>query len=65
MKNELSEFLIFLNSGGVNSDIVKIPLNYFFLNILDIFDSIIIKMFPRIFSLNRSVILKKINYSKD
>ena len=65
LKNELSEFLIFLNSGGVNSDIVKIPLNNFLLNILDIFDSIIIKMFPRIFSLNRSVILKKINYNKD
>ena len=64
LKNELSEFFIFLNSGGVNSNIFKIPLNNFFLNILDIIDTLLIKLFPRIFSLNRSVILKKINGNK-
>ena len=26
LKNELSEFIIFINSGGVNSDIFKISL---------------------------------------
>ena len=30
IKNELSEFFIFINSGGVNADIKKIPMNNFF-----------------------------------
>ena len=59
-KNELSEFFIFINSGGVNSDIFKIPLNYPALKILDLIDWILIKIFPRIFALNRSIVLKKI-----
>ena len=64
LKNELSEFFIFLNSGGVNSNIFKLPLNFFFLNILNIVDDFLVKFFPRIFALNRSVVLKKINYNK-
>ena len=59
LKNELSEFLIFINSGGVNSDIFKVPLNNPVLKILDFIDWILIKIFPRVFALNRSVVLKK------
>ena len=60
LKNELSEFFIFLNSGGVNSNIKKIPLNNFFLSILNQIDNLLIKIFPSVFALNRSVVLKKI-----
>ena len=59
LKNELSEFFIFVNSGGVNSDIIKIPMNEFFLNCLNLIDKILIKFLPGIFALNRSVVLKK------
>ena len=64
LKNELSEFFIFLNSGGVNSNIFKLPLNYFFLDMLNVIDKILVSFFPRIFALNRSVVLKKISYNK-
>tara|TARA_Y100000590_G_scaffold34957_1_gene38040 strand:+ start:14396 stop:15190 length:795 start_codon:yes stop_codon:yes gene_type:complete len=60
IKNDLSEFFIFINSGGVNNDIIFIPLPKLFLKILNILDSILIYLFPSIFALNRSVILKKI-----
>ena len=60
IKNDLSEFFIFINSGGVNADIKKIPMNNFFLEIMNFIDKILIKFFPRVFALNRSVVLKKI-----
>ena len=60
IKNELSEFFIFINSGGVNADIKKIPMNNFFLNIMNIIDKVLVKFFPKVFALNRSVVLKKI-----
>ena len=63
LKNELSEFLIFINSGGVNSNIPKIPLNNFFLNIINLIDNFLILIFPSIFALNRSVVLQKIKSS--
>ena len=59
VKNELSEFLIFLNSGGVVQKTFHLPLNKFFFNILDFIDNILISIFPNIFALGRSVILKK------
>jgi SAM-dependent methyltransferase len=59
-KNTLSEFFIFLNSGGVNTKFSCLPLNNFFLKIVDIIDKILIYFFPSIFALNRSIILKKI-----
>jgi hypothetical protein len=59
-KNTLSEFFIFLNSGGVNTKFSCLPLNDFFLKILNIIDKILIYFFPSIFALNRSIILKKI-----
>ncbi len=60
-KNKLSEFFIFLNSGGVNSSFFHIRLNNFFLNVLNIFDNILVFFLPNIFALNRTTVLKKIN----
>lgn len=58
-KNETNEFLIFLNSGGNSIEAPHIKLNYTFLNIIDFFDNFITKLFPKVFSLNRSILLKK------
>lgn len=60
-KNKLSEFIIFLNSGGVNTNVPRLPLNNTFLKFLNIIDIILIFFFPNIFALNRSVVLEKIN----
>ena len=59
--NKLNEFSVFLNSGGVVSESPFIPLNNFFLKILDIIDDFLILIFPRVFALNRRVVLKKIS----
>jgi len=59
-KNYLSEFLVFFNSGGLNSTFFHIKLNKFFLTIVDHFDRVLISLFPSIFALNRSVVLRKI-----
>ena len=61
-KNYVSEFLIFLNSGGVNSSFFNLKLNNFFLNIVDFIDKILILFFPNLFALNRTIILRKINF---
>tara|TARA_B110000971_G_scaffold221512_1_gene268961 strand:- start:1373 stop:2167 length:795 start_codon:yes stop_codon:yes gene_type:complete len=61
IKNDLSEFLIFINSGGVVNNTFHIPVNKLAFNLLCLVDKVLIKMFPKIFALNRSVILKKIN----
>jgi len=60
VKNELSEFLTFINSGGVVQKKFHIPVNKFFFNLLDLFDKILIFLFPGIFALGRTVVLKKI-----
>ena len=59
IENKLSEFLIFLNSGGVNSEFFHIKLNLFFLRLLDALDKTLICLFPSIFALNRKIILQK------
>jgi hypothetical protein len=59
-KNKLSEFFIFLNSGGLNSSFNHIKLNNFFLKIVNLVDNILILILPGVFALNRSVVLKKI-----
>ena len=64
VENKLSEFFIFLNSGGVNSSFFYIKLNSFFLKILNIVDEILIFFLPNIFALNRTIVLKKINENK-
>ena len=56
----LSECFIFLNSGGVCAKTFNIPLNNFFLSILNKIDNILIKIFPKIFAMARHLVLKKI-----
>jgi len=58
-KNYVSEFLIFLNSGGVNSDFFCIKLNFFLLNVVNLIDKILIFFLPNIFALNRTIVLRK------
>ena len=58
---KFTECLIFLNSGGVTSKTFYIPMNYFFLKILNYIDKILIKLLPNIFCLGRRIVLKKIN----
>ena len=60
LKNDLSEFLVFLNSGGVVQNTFYLPLSRFFLNILVYLDKVLVYLLPNIFALNRSVVLKKI-----
>ena len=60
-KNFVSEFFIFLNSGGVNSNFFSLKLGSFLLNIIDLIDKILIFLFPGIFALNRTIVLRKIN----
>ena len=59
-KNDLSEFFIFLNSGGVSSSFFYIKLNSLFLKALNLIDNILIFFFPGIFALNRTIVLRKI-----
>ena len=59
-KNELNEFLIFLNSGGNGVESPYIPLSKTSLNFIKSLDKFLILILPRIFALNRSVVLKKI-----
>ena len=49
----------FLNSGGVTSRTFYIPLNIFFLNFFDKIYSFFSRPFPKIFALNRCIVLKK------
>tara|TARA_Y100000590_G_scaffold468373_1_gene650936 strand:+ start:1181 stop:1978 length:798 start_codon:yes stop_codon:yes gene_type:complete len=62
IKNELSEFLIFLNSGGIVQKTFHIPVNKFIFNLLHYIDKFLIFFFPSIFALGRTVVLKKINH---
>ena len=59
--DKFTECLIFLNSGGVTSKTKCIPLNGFFLNILDLIDRIIVKLLPSVFGMGRRIILRKID----
>ena len=53
-----SEFLIFLNSGGVIAKTFYIPLNHFFLNLVKNFDYFLSK-FQKIFPMQMSIVIKK------
>ncbi len=59
--DKFAECLIFLNSGGVTSKTKCIPMNRFFLNIINFIDKILVKIFPSIFCMGRKIVLKKIN----
>ena len=56
---ELTECLIFLNSGGVTSKTLYIPMSEFFLKVLNYIDKFLVKFFPNIFCLGRRIVLKK------
>ena len=56
---KLTECLIFLNSGGVSSKTFYIPMNNFFIKLLDIMDLILTKSFPKIFAMGRKLVLVK------
>ncbi len=55
-----AEFILFLNSGGVYTNNVYIPLNKFFLRAVEKTDNCFIKMSPRIFALATRIVLKKV-----
>lgn len=57
---KLTECFIFLNSGGVSSKTFYIPLNDFFLKVLNFIDNILVKLFPGIFAMGRQIVLKKL-----
>lgn len=59
IKNELSEFLIFLNSGGVVQKTFCIPVNRFLFNLFDYIDKVLIFFLPNVFALGRTVVIKK------
>ena len=57
--NSYGECLTFINSGGVISKTFYLPMNDFFNRILKKIDNILVK-FPKIFALQRSIVLKKL-----
>ena len=59
--DKFTECFIFLNSGGVTSKTKCIPMNKFFLNILDFIDKILVKLLPSIFCMGRRIVLRKKN----
>ena len=52
--------LSFINSGGVYAKTFYIPLNYFFLNLIDKIYYFLTKPFPKIFAIGRRLVLKKV-----
>ena len=56
----VSECFLFYISGGVCSRTYYIPLNNFFLNIVNKIDNILTKVFPKVFATGRHLVLKKI-----
>ena len=60
IKNELSEFSIFLNSGGVVQNTFHIPVIKPIFNLMNFVDKLLIALMPSIFALNRRVVIKKI-----
>ena len=58
---EITEFLIFLNSGGVTSKTFHIPLPFFILKFINFLDKVLVKILPNIFGLGRRIVLRKLN----
>lgn len=59
VKTSFSEFLTFLNSGGVTAKTFYIPLPHFALKLLKMIDAILTSVFPQIFALQRQIVLQK------
>jgi SAM-dependent methyltransferase len=53
------EFFTFLNSGGVYAKTRYIPITFSLFTCLNKFDSVLIKLFPGIFPLQRRIVLQK------
>lgn len=60
IKTGYSEVINFINSSGVIAKTFYIPLPFFMLKIVDIFDTILSNLLPNIFALQRKVVLQKI-----
>lgn len=58
-QSSFSEFFIFILSGGVVAKVKTIQLPFFVLHFLAFIDFVLIKMFPKIFALQRSIVLQK------
>ena len=58
---EITEFLIFLNSGGVTSKTFHIPLPFFILRFINFLDKVLVKILPNIFGMGRRIVLRKLN----
>ena len=54
-----SEFILFINSGGVISKTFHIPLPNFVNDIIVHIDNLLSKIFPSFFSLQRQIVLEK------
>lgn len=54
------ECFIFLNSGGVSSKTIYIPLNNFFLKLFNFVDNVLTRLFPNIFAMGRQIVLEKL-----
>ena len=60
VKHKYSEFLTFVNSGGVVSKTFYIPLAQPFLKVVYFIDSFLCKIAPKFFALQRQIVLKKV-----
>ena len=60
VKHKYSEFLTFVNSGGVVSKTFYIPLAQPFLKTIYFIDSFLCKIAPKFFALQRQIVLKKL-----
>ncbi|MEK7658103.1 MAG: class I SAM-dependent methyltransferase [Patescibacteria group bacterium] len=60
ISDKYCEFFIFLNSGGVIAKTFYIPLPIFLLRLIKLIDDILTIISPRIFALQRQIILQKI-----
>ncbi|MGK7916318.1 MAG: class I SAM-dependent methyltransferase [Prochloraceae cyanobacterium] len=61
VKTRFSECFTYLASGGVTAKTFSIPLPYFVLNFLNAIDNILTKAFPKVFALQRQIVLELID----
>ena len=61
-KNVKNECFLFTLSGGVIAKTNVLELPKFLLRIVDLFDRFLVKLFPGIFALGRSVVIRKTQY---
>ncbi len=59
-RQSFSEFFNFINSGGVVAKTVYVPLPLFILKILNFFDDVLARFLPKIFALQRQIVLRRV-----